>query len=190
MQQVAFTYAELMESLCVRPVNKVSLQVVACAAFKIVRTMSDAARNGLALHDWHVRNVGFLDSTAVRVVLIDWEGNLRAPTTPLKARMAPAFEAFHKYLPGPHMYGSDPLEQYSVEVQQAMLGWRKAMTAMAEALQKWWAEAGFQESQLPTEIHFTQLETALREVCDSFDPARDRVEAGVYVMQAASFVFP
>jgi hypothetical protein len=173
MQQVAFTYAELMERLCKHPVNKDALQVVAYAALKIVETMSAAARNGLALHDWHVRNVGFLDSKAVRIVLIDWEGNLRAPTTPLKARMAPAFEAFHKYLPGPHTYGSDPLEQYSVEVQQARLGWTKAMTAMAEALQKWWAEADFHKSQLPTEIHFIQLETALWEVVGLFDPARD-----------------
>ena len=74
-ERVAFTFEELLQTLRASAPTPATLIVVYACVLRTYTTMEQCAQEGLFEHDWHVANIGFTDTSASRMVLVDWQGN-------------------------------------------------------------------------------------------------------------------
>ena len=131
VERVAFTLEELIRKLRESPPTPAALNIIKACVLRAYHTMVECARDGLFEHDWHIANVGFTDTSASRMVLVDWQKNhLANAVTPYRARWESAFRCFYKYLPGPHTYGADDITDKPAHVQAYILQWRAVLTRM------------------------------------------------------------
>ena len=81
--RMGFTFADLIDRVRLEPVAATALNLIVGAATQVVNTIVQAAEGGIAVHDWHVGNIGFSDNEAAKPVLVDWEKMcLPAPRRP------------------------------------------------------------------------------------------------------------
>jgi len=133
--------------------------------------MKQCAQEGLFEHDWHIANIGFTDSNASKMVLVDWQRNHLAPAKVYyKKRWEKAFRCFYKFLPGPHTYLRNfTLDKLPPDEQSSYSQWSSVLTRMSKALKDWWDVCYVASHEMPSETQSKALEVTLREIIESPD---------------------
>jgi hypothetical protein len=170
LERVAFTFDDFVrksrEYAPIRP----TVDIIKACVLRVYHTLVECARDGLYAHDWHVANVGFTDTSASRMVLVDWQKNkLASADLSYRQRFEKALRCFIQFLPGPHMYGEDVIIDKAIDVQANIRKWRIVLTRMSSALQSWWDDVYSSGNLLPTAGQSATLEGSLLHIVDTFD---------------------
>ena len=164
VERIGFTFAEMIEKFRVRAPTRGSLSLVLQAILRTYKAMREGAESGLIPLNWHVCNIGFTDTRASRVVLMDWQKtHIPSATTP-KERCEKAIKCFCRYLPGPHTYGKDDVSTKTGIERDNIIQWREVLTRMTHALMQWWSTNVTETGPLPSGVHIGELGSSLHQI--------------------------
>ena len=168
-ERLAWTFEELLQSYRKSPPTLPNLYIVHACVLSTYTTMKQCAQEGLFEHDWHIANIGFTDTSASKMVLVDWQRNHLAPARVYyKKRWEKAFRCFYKFLPGPHTYDRNfTLDNMRPAERASYLQWRTVLTHISKALEDWWDTTYVASHEMPSETQSKELDDTLRRIIES-----------------------
>jgi len=167
MQQVGYTFTDLVTRMSTHELTRVTMSVVMVAVLTVVSTIVRSSHDCSRVYDWHSRNVAFEDhDVIVSAKLIKWAKNRSARThESLPGRMHDAFVQFTS------SFSDSPAWDYDRKNANVARMWDGFMKSMHQALNEWWCPwkwnlTGQDGDTQPGDAEMNQLSSVLMEVVD------------------------